>query len=71
MLIPYNNDQIRQSTYEHRPEDFIDRGQSSSDSSYGAAVVNHEEKKQQLRQQHYGDKILQLEDFNQACELVK
>ena len=72
MLIPYNNDQIRQSTYEHRPEDFIDRGNSSSDSSYGAAAVaNHEEKKQQLRQQHYGNKILQLEDFNQAFELVK
>lgn len=72
MLIPYNNNsQIRQTTYEYRPEDFIDRGNSSSESSYGAAVANHEEKKQQLRQQHYGNKILQLEDFNQAFELVK
>ena len=71
MLIPYNNNQIRKTTYEYRPEDFIDRGYSSSDSSYGAAVADHEEKKQQLRQQHHGNKILQLEDFNQAFELVK
>ena len=34
-------------------------------------VSNQEDEKQRLREQYYGNKILQLVDFNQAFELVK
>jgi hypothetical protein len=51
--------------------EYIDNVDSDSNSSSGTTVSNLEDEKQRLREQHYGNKILQLVDFNQAFELVK
>jgi hypothetical protein len=51
--------------------EYIDNVDSDSNSSSGTPVSNREDEKQRLREQHYGNKILQLPDFNQAFELVK
>jgi hypothetical protein len=51
--------------------EYIDIVDSDSNSSSGTTVSNLEDEKQRLREQHYGNKILQLVDFNQAFELVK
>ena len=49
---------------------YIDKANYGSDASQGA-VSNEEDEIQRLREQRYGNKILQLVDFNQAFELVK
>jgi len=51
--------------------EYIDNVDSDSNSSSGTKVSNREDEKQRLREQYYGNKILQLADFNQAFELVK
>lgn len=51
--------------------EYIDNVDSDSNSSSGTTVSNREDENQRLREQHYGNKILQLADFNQAFELVK
>ena len=51
--------------------EYIDNVDSDSNSSSGTTVPNREDEKQRLREQYYGNKILQLADFNQAFELVK
>jgi hypothetical protein len=51
--------------------EYIDNVDSDSNSSSGTTVSNREDEKQRLRELHYGNKILQLADFNQAFELVK
>jgi hypothetical protein len=51
--------------------EYIDNADSDSNSSSGTTVSNQEDEKQRLREQYYGNKILQLADFNQAFELVK
>jgi hypothetical protein len=51
--------------------EYIDKVGSGSNSSSGTIVSNQEDEKQRLRKQHYGNKILQLADFNEAFELVK
>lgn len=51
--------------------EYIDNVDSDSNSSSGTTVSNQEDEKQRLREQYYGNKILQLADFNQAFELVK
>lgn len=51
--------------------EYIDNVDSDSNSSSGTTVSNREDENQRLRKQHYGNKILQLADFNQAFELVK
>jgi hypothetical protein len=51
--------------------EYIDNADSDSNSSSGTTVSNREDEKQRLREQYYGNKILQLADFNQAFELVK
>ena len=49
--------------------EYVDNVDSDSNSSSGTTVSNLEDEKQRLRD--YGNKILQLVDFNQAFELVK
>ena len=49
----------------------IDKVGSESNSSSGTTVSNQEDEKQRLQKQHFGNKIIQLVDFNQAFELVK
>lgn len=51
--------------------EYIDNVDFDSNSSSGTTVSNREDEKQRLREQYYGNKILQLADFNQAFELVK
>ena len=51
--------------------EYIDDVDSDLNSSSGTTVSNREDEKQRLREQYYGNKILQLADFNQAFELVK
>ncbi len=51
--------------------EYIDNVDSDLNSSSGMTVSNREDEKQRLREQYYGNKILQLADFNQAFELVK
>ncbi len=51
--------------------EYIDNVDSDLNSSTGTTVSNREDEKQRLREQYYGNKILQLADFNQAFELVK
>jgi hypothetical protein len=54
-----------------KSHEYIDNVDSDSNSSSGTTVPNREDEKQRLREQYYGNKILQLADFNQAFELVK
>jgi hypothetical protein len=49
----------------------IDKVGSESNSSSGTTVSNQEDEKQRLQKQHFGNKILQLVDFNEVFELVK
>ncbi|HEX5979399.1 MAG TPA: hypothetical protein VFY68_19100, partial [Nitrososphaeraceae archaeon] len=49
----------------------IDKVGYESNSSSGTTVSNQEDEKQRLQKQHFGNKILQLVDFNEAFELVK
>lgn len=49
----------------------IDKVGSESNSSSGTTVSNQDDEKQRLQKQHFGNKILQLVDFNEAFELVK
>lgn len=49
----------------------IDKVGSESNSSSGTTVSNQEDEKQRLQKQNFGNKILQLVDFNEAFELVK
>src|ERR687892_2259293 len=51
--------------------EYVDTVDSESDLSSGTTALNQEDEKQQLLKQHYGNKILQLVDFNEAFELVK
>jgi hypothetical protein len=57
--------------YEYNFEKYVDKEDTNSDLSFISSASNQEEEKQRLRQQQYGNKILQLADFNQAFELVK
>jgi hypothetical protein len=56
-----------QVAYEKNPENHIDTENSSFHSSFISSTTKQEKEKQQ----EYGNKILQLVDFNQAFELVK
>jgi len=51
--------------------EYADKIDSESDLSSGTTALNQEDEKQRLLKQHYGNKILQLVDFNEAFELVK
>jgi hypothetical protein len=51
--------------------EYVDKIDSESDLSSGTTALNQEDEKQRLLKQHYGNKILQLVDFNEAFELVK
>jgi hypothetical protein len=51
--------------------EYVDKVGSESSSSSGTRASNQEDEKQRLQKQHYGNKILQLMDFNEAFELVK
>jgi hypothetical protein len=51
--------------------EYVDKVGSESSSSSGTRASNQEDEKQRLQKQHYGNKILQLIDFNEAFELVK
>jgi hypothetical protein len=51
--------------------EYVDKVGSESSSSLGTRASNQEDEKQRLQKQHYGNKILQLIDFNEAFELVK
>lgn len=67
-MLELNEDyQIRYTAYEKNPENYIDTENSNFGSSFKARTSNREEEKQR----QYGNKILQLVDFNQAFELVK
>jgi hypothetical protein len=57
--------------YEYNFEKYVDKEDTNSDLSFISSASNQEEEKQRLRQQQYGNKIVQLADFNQAFELVK
>jgi hypothetical protein len=65
MIILYEDYTSKRAAYEYNFEKYIDKENPISSAS------NQEEEKQRLRQQQYGNKILQLADFNQAFELVK
>ena len=54
-----------------KSSEYIDNVDSDSNSSSGTTVSNREDEKQRIREQYYGNRILQLADFNQAFELVK
>ena len=71
MINLYENYTSKQDAYEYNFENYIDKENSNSDLSFISGASNQEEEKQRLRQQQYGNKILQLADFNQAFELVK
>lgn len=51
--------------------EYVDKIDSELDLSSGTTALNQEDEKQRLLKQHYGNKILQLVDFNEAFELVK
>lgn len=57
--------------YENDPGEFIDNENIRSAVSAPKTIITNEEEERRLRQQHNGNKILQLTDFNQAFELVK
>ena len=71
MIILYEDYTSKRAAYEYNFEKYIDKENSNSDLSFISTTSNQEEEKQRLRQQQYGNKILQLADFNQAFELVK
>ncbi|HKI10428.1 MAG TPA: hypothetical protein VKA09_18725 [Nitrososphaeraceae archaeon] len=71
MINLYQDYTSKLAAYEYNFEKYIDKENSNSDLSFISSTSSQEEEKQQLRQQQYGNKILQLADFNQAFELVK
>jgi hypothetical protein len=71
MIDLYEDYTSKRAAYEYNFEKYIDKENSNSDLSFISTTSNQEEEKQRLRQQQYGNKILQLADFNQAFELVK
>ena len=71
MINLYEDYTSKRAAYEYNFEKYIDKENSNSDLSFISTTFNQEEEKQRLRQQQYGNKILQLADFNQAFELVK
>lgn len=71
MINLYEDYTSKRAAYEYNFEKYIDKENSNSDLSLISTTSNQEEEKQRLRQQQYGNKILQLADFNQAFELVK
>jgi hypothetical protein len=71
MINPYEDYISKRAAYEYNFEKYIDKEYSNSDLSFISTTSNQGEEKQRLRQQQYGNKILQLADFNQAFELVK
>jgi hypothetical protein len=71
MINLYEDYTSKRAAYENNFEKYIDKENSNSDLSFISSTSNQEEEKQRLRQVQYGNKILQLEDFNQAFELVK
>lgn len=71
MINLYEDYTSKRAAYEYNFEKYIDKENSNSDLSFISTTSNQEEEKQRLRQQQYGNKILQLADFNQAFELVK
>ncbi len=71
MINLYQDYTSKRAAYEYNFEKYIDKENSNSDLSFISSTSSQEEEKQRLRQQQYGNKILQLADFNQAFELVK
>jgi hypothetical protein len=71
MIILYEDYTSKRAAYEYNFEKYIDKENPNFDLSFISSASNQEEEKQRLRQQQYGNKILQLADFNQAFELVK
>jgi hypothetical protein len=71
MINLYEDYTSKRAAYEYNFEKYIDKENSNSHLSFISTTSNQEEEKQRLRQQQYGNKILQLADFNQAFELVK
>lgn len=71
MIDLYEDYTSKRAAYEYNFEKYIDKENSNSDLSVISSTSNQEEEKQRLRQQQYGNKIVQLADFNQAFELVK
>lgn len=71
MINLYEDYTSKRAAYEYNFEKYIDKENSNFDLSFISSASNQEEEKQRLRQQQYGNKILQLADFNQAFELVK
>ena len=71
MINLYDDYTSKRAAYEYNFEKYSDKENSNSDLSFISTTSNQEEEKQRLRQQQYGNKILQLADFNQAFELVK
>ena len=71
MINLYEDYTSKRAANEYNFEKYIDKEDSNFDLSFISSAPNQEEEKQRLRQQQYGNKILQLADFNQAFELVK
>lgn len=71
MINLYEDYTSKRAAYEYNFEKYVDKENSDSDLSFISSTPNQEEEKQRLRQHQYGNKILQLADFNQAFELVK
>jgi hypothetical protein len=71
MINLYEDYTSKRAANEYNFEKYIDKEYSDFDLSFASSAPNQEEEKQRLRQQQYGNKILQLADFNQAFELVK
>ena len=71
MINLYEDYTSKRAAYEYNFEKYIDKENSNFGLSFTSSASNQEEEKQRLRQQQYGNKILQLADFNQAFELVK
>jgi hypothetical protein len=71
MINLYEDYTSKRAAYKYNFEKYIDKENSNFDLSFTSSASNEEEEKQRLRQQQYGNKIVQLADFNQAFELVK
>jgi hypothetical protein len=71
MINLYEDYTSKRAAYKYNFEKYIDKENSNFDLSFTSSASNQEEEKQRLRQQQYGNKIVQLADFNQAFELVK
>jgi hypothetical protein len=71
MINLYEDYTSKRAAYKYNFEKYIDKENSNFDLSFTSSASNEEEEKQRVRQQQYGNKIVQLADFNQAFELVK